>query len=337
MSRGVPLIRAAALVPVIRWMTINGRPVEDRLQAADLAYLPLLAPEYPIPLFSAASFLREVARNEEPDFGCRIAFSISQLEIAMMGKVALGGRTPREALVRVAKALPYFSTDEHFAFSKPGDDVTLVRYFWSVKFDVETLHLIQQFVAALIGILCRMTGAGGHVLARIAMIPHPQSGFGHLHSWLKGPIEPAAGQTLDILIDNAILDRGFRFPGRDRRIAQRLAEMPPLQGDGSLAGSVRLVIAAMLEGDTPSAQRMAAAAGLSLRTLQRRLAEENTSFSDLLDEVRRTLALSRLTVNGESLSELSTSLGFARQSALTRAVRRWTGRPPSQIRTGGTE
>jgi AraC-like DNA-binding protein len=93
----------------------------------------------------------------------------------------------------------------------------------------------------------------------------------------------------------------------------------------------------MLEADTPSAQRLAAAAGLSLRTLQRRLEDESTSFSKLLDEERRARALSGIAAGRESLNEVSAKLGFARQSALTRAVRRWTGRPPSHVRSGGKE
>ena len=82
----------------------------------------------------------------------------------------------------------------------------------------------------------------------------------------------------------------------------------------------------------PSAGRLATASGLSLRTLQRRLAAEGTSFSALLEDIRREQALQRLAAGVGSLANLSASLGYRRQSALTRAVRHWTGGPPSRTR-----
>ena len=103
---------------------------------------------------------------------------------------------------------------------------------------------------------------------------------------------------------------------------------------GELGTAMRETVAAMLESGMPSAGRLAAASGLSLRTLQRRLAAEGTSFSALLEDVRREQALERLAAGVGSLADLSASLGYKRQSALTRAVRRWTGRPPSRTRLG---
>ena len=61
---------------------------------------------------------------------------------------------------------------------------------------------------------------------------------------------------------------------------------------GELGAAMRETVAAMLESGMPSAGRLATASGLSLRTLQRRLAAEGTSFSALLEDVRREQALS---------------------------------------------
>ena len=98
--------------------------------------------------------------------------------------------------------------------------------------------------------------------------------------------------------------------------------------------TARATVAAMLGDRAPSVERLAAAYGLSLRTMQRRLSEEGTSFSALLEDVRREQALERLAAGKGSLGALSASLGYKRQSALTRAVRRWTGRPPSRACRG---
>ena len=63
--------------------------------------------------------------------------------------------------------------------------------------------------------------------------------------------------------------------------------------------------------------------GISERTLSRRLAEEGSSFRQLLDDTRQRKALDRL---GEAPPErLAAELGYAGRRPLLRAFRRWTG------------
>jgi AraC-like DNA-binding protein len=72
--------------------------------------------------------------------------------------------------------------------------------------------------------------------------------------------------------------------------------------------------------------------GTSARTLQRRLREEGTSFAAELDAVRRERAEAFLRAPDVSIAEVSWLLGFAEQSAFTRAFRRWTGVAPTEWR-----
>ena len=72
------------------------------------------------------------------------------------------------------------------------------------------------------------------------------------------------------------------------------------------------------------------------RTLQRRLAEEGTSFAEIVDDVRRQLARRYLTSTAMPLSQVAALLGLSEQSALTRCCRRWFGAPPSYVRREAT-
>jgi AraC-like DNA-binding protein len=78
---------------------------------------------------------------------------------------------------------------------------------------------------------------------------------------------------------------------------------------------------------------VAVASGMTLRTFQRRLAEEATTFSDAVEAARRAEALVLLTGSDMPLAEIAGRLGYANASALTRAVRRWTGAPPRALRS----
>jgi AraC-like DNA-binding protein len=73
--------------------------------------------------------------------------------------------------------------------------------------------------------------------------------------------------------------------------------------------------------------------GMSRRTLARRLAEENLTFSDVLDRMRADLAKHYLEDPNFSISEIAWRLGFQEVAAFTTAFKRWTGVTPTQMRT----
>jgi len=72
---------------------------------------------------------------------------------------------------------------------------------------------------------------------------------------------------------------------------------------------------------------------MSPRTLQRKLAEANTTYLQLVDDTRKDLALRYIEDPRRSVTDITFSLGFSQPSAFTRAFKRWTGLNPSEYRT----
>jgi AraC-like DNA-binding protein len=83
----------------------------------------------------------------------------------------------------------------------------------------------------------------------------------------------------------------------------------------------------------PSLATVASELAMSERSIQRALGEEATSFRQLVDEVRKELALEHLGRPGASAADVAFLLGFSEPSAFTRAFRRWTGSSPTQFRS----
>ena len=81
------------------------------------------------------------------------------------------------------------------------------------------------------------------------------------------------------------------------------------------------------------AQTVAKALRLSVRTLSRRLADEGTTYAEIVDRVRRSLALQYLEEPGFSLSQIAWLLGYEQTTSFNHAFRRWTGRSPSEARS----
>jgi AraC-like DNA-binding protein len=71
---------------------------------------------------------------------------------------------------------------------------------------------------------------------------------------------------------------------------------------------------------------------MSRRTLQRKLAEAETTYQKLIDDTRRELALSYIEDPRHSITDITFMLGFSQQSAFTRAFKRWTRLPPTDYR-----
>ncbi len=78
--------------------------------------------------------------------------------------------------------------------------------------------------------------------------------------------------------------------------------------------------------------RVARDLGYSRQTLYRRLKAEGVTYEQLLDGLRRRLAL-RFMREGLSVKDAAYRLGFSDPAAFSRAFKRWTGSSPSGMRT----
>jgi len=79
-------------------------------------------------------------------------------------------------------------------------------------------------------------------------------------------------------------------------------------------------------------QSVAKEMALSPRMLQRKLKDEGTSYSEILDDCRHKLAIQLISQNKLALSEVTYILGFSDQSNFSRAFKRWTGSTPHQFK-----
>jgi AraC-like DNA-binding protein len=77
----------------------------------------------------------------------------------------------------------------------------------------------------------------------------------------------------------------------------------------------------------PTLEQVADKLHTSASSLQRHLAAEHTSLQWLKDDLRRDLAISRLSSSSVSLVQLASELGFSDSPSFQRAFKKWTGQP----------
>lgn len=113
----------------------------------------------------------------------------------------------------------------------------------------------------------------------------------------------------------------------DHVLAKKSRELP------GLVFEVERVIADHLAAGAATLDNIAAELGMSPRTLSRKLAAEGTSFFRVLEDLRKSLAMSYLRDSDLVLAEIAFLLGYSGLSSFNDAFKRWTGTSPGQYRT----
>jgi AraC-like DNA-binding protein len=105
------------------------------------------------------------------------------------------------------------------------------------------------------------------------------------------------------------------------------------QPGAALRTRIENAITPLLPHGRARADTVARQLAIGQRTLARRLAAENLTFSGILDELRADLARHHLKDMSLSISQIAWLLGFQEVSAFTHAFKRWTGQPPTAARS----
>lgn len=192
-------------------------------------------------------------------------------------------------------------------------------------------------IEALVGlwlVLGRMLT--GHAWAPIeARFRHaPLGDVGEVERSVGAPVRFRAGENALIL---SLETLALPVTAGRAALAPSLAQLAEatlvqLDGYGTTTARLRALLFDQIPRGVTGKAELARAIGLSERTLNRRLREEGTTFRDVLEEVRRELAMSWLADARHAVYEVAFLLGYREPSTFYRSFRRWTGASPKAWR-----
>ena len=114
------------------------------------------------------------------------------------------------------------------------------------------------------------------------------------------------------------------------------AALADRRGDMSqLRTRVENAISSFLPHGRVLVEDVARSLGMSKRTLARKLSDEGLNFTEILQQLRRDLAVRYLRDRKLHVSKIAWLLGFNEVSAFTHAFKRWTGKTPREMRIAG--
>ena len=118
----------------------------------------------------------------------------------------------------------------------------------------------------------------------------------------------------------------------DRECRRVIENLGPATG---IATEVRKALINVMDGGDSGIDAIAKRLATSTRSLQRKLSEEQTSYNDLLAEVREEFAKRYLARGTLTASEVAYLIGFTEPPAFFKAFKRWTGLTPREFQAQG--
>jgi AraC-like DNA-binding protein len=134
-------------------------------------------------------------------------------------------------------------------------------------------------------------------------------------------------ERLEVPMMRANSDLSMVFEAQARRVLEGLKQRE------DIVRRVREQVVTELRAGPANMKKTARRLGFGVATLRRKLEAEGTTFSEIVDDLRRELAEQHLTHGSLTISEVAFLLGFSDVRAFGRAFRRWTGSSPSEYRT----
>jgi AraC-like DNA-binding protein len=167
---------------------------------------------------------------------------------------------------------------------------------------------------------------------------HPDRGGSRdLYERVYGcPVKFSAIENCLVVPDETL---AIPFPCASEETAKALEKAAEAAGLG-LAGAeaqVRHLVRTRIPDGDHSETAIAHAMHMSERTLKRRLAEANCNFTQVVDDVRRRVALDLILTTSGSLEGIAHQVGYASPGSLVRAVKRWTDATPASLRSAQSD
>lgn len=330
-------IATSLLIDFLGFLGRRGLAAETVCQAAQIDPAWVDDPNSRVP---AAAMERLWAAAEQltgdPDLGLHSAESYNPGALSIVGYVILSCRTAGEALERLARYAPLLNEGLQVRVEH-NQDTTICSIGAAEDLGTYLRRSPRQVIETVsAGIVLTLGRVATRPPVPIAVtFQHAAPSSIAEHARLLGPvvrfdqIENAVVYSTSALAagmlsaDPALLEV---FEGDARR------RLEQLKSHGTVSGRVQSIVGARMKGEVPSLAVIASELAMSERSVQRSLTEESTSYREIVDEVRKDLALSHLSQPGATAADVAFLLGFSEPSAFTRAFRRWTGSSPSQFR-----
>jgi AraC-like DNA-binding protein len=323
------------------------RLVAARLRAAGIALAPLLSragltleqiddPGVRLSVQSQIKLLELAAEALPDDFlGFHLAQEYDLREIGLLYYVLASSEILADALHRAERYSGI--TNEGISLqARIGKEIAIALNYVNIDRRSDR-HQMEFWLVSLVR-LCRQLTNRRLVPSRVRVMHHRKKTPAEFRSVFGCEIEfgssvdelvfPSAVKLLPIVSADPYLNQLL-----EKYCEEALAHRPA--NGATLRSDVENAITPLLPHGKANAGEVARQLGMSHRTLARRLAAEQLTFSEIQTELKADLAKRYLRDGDLPISQIAWLLGYREVSAFTHAFKRWTGTAPRQSRAQG--
>lgn len=272
-----------------------------------------------------------VEASGDPAFGLTVGRYVNHTSFHALGYSLLASATLKDAFERLVRYFRIVSDAAELSFELSGDGYSFV--IEPIPGDLQPADESLDALLSVLVRLCRfLYGPGFRARAVRLRRPAPTETL-PFERVFKAPLEFGAADTT-INFDRASLEQALASanPELARHNDTVISRYLSLLETRNLTSRVHAALVERLALGEPSQEAIACTLNMSLRNLQRRLADEGKTYTGILNDTRRELALSYILDPEYSVGEITYLLGFSDTSSFSRAFKRWTGGSPRHYR-----
>ncbi len=329
---GIPLTRASQLFHVTATLERLGVSAERALREARLPMWHYCDPHDLIPAHHIYELIDRAARiTGQRNLGLLVGQDNSVATLGDFGRLIASSLTTYDSFKTSCRLIHVHTSTALNWLTEAGDDVWFCRSQFRGP-DVGRRQMEQYVLMRLI----EHVGMGAGAAWRPAKIclQSREAPDGELREALGDP-EIYSGQDFTaIAVPRALLAQPLRRNGVSASNGQQdedalLRRGAPAHG---FVDTLRQLAGTLLKEQPPQIRTMAEITGLSVRSLQRRLAAANLTYSQLIDQARFQAARGLLEDADNRITDIGMELGYSDSAHFTRAFKRWAGVTPSEYR-----
>jgi len=327
----IPLVRVAALLPCLTFLKEIGAPVQKLLAAVRLPAVACHHPEALIPLHQGIHLFARAARSQGIEhFGAQVGQRARFEALGTFGRLTCGSFTLHEAIGTASRLIGGHSSGERLWLTVRGEQAALCHQF---VVDIDRgYQAADEYALMYLLHLVRLAASSAWRPQEVQLQSGPSVGLDKVDLLTESRLVFNHEFTA-VLLPRALLSlpltRRAQQPAMPLDMETNLWLSAPA---GDFSGSLRQVLEALLQEGYPAIELAADAVGMSVRTLQRRLAGAELSYGRLVERVRFEKAVRLLAQPDVRLLDVAFELGYSEAANFSRAFRRWTGVAPSEFR-----
>ena len=270
---------------------------------------------------------------DDSAFGLHVAEDASPREAGLLFYVTSAATTIGEALALFARYSRIVNEAAHMKLVPAPERVVAEISF--VGLSRHSVRQVTEFgIALTIKALREIAGRKIHP-THVTFIHGRDSDLQAFERFFGCPVEFGASRDQVVFSHETL---ALPLVTEDRHLLQTLqpicdqAARERHTAFGTLRPAVENEAQRLLPHGKANRHRVAQSLGLSAPTLTRRLAQEGTTYEQVVDQLRQSLALQYIKELSLSLSQIAWLLGYEGSTSFNHAFRRWTGRSPSAAR-----